>query len=131
MTVQAAEDLARRAHDRQMDKVGMPYFETHVRDVHRRVAEAGGDRDQQVAALLHDVLEDTSVTEADLRAQGISEAALALVLRVTKSAHEDSALHLERIRAVIHTPVGDLSFVHCVHAGAVDRPGGRTGPYST
>jgi len=98
MTVQAAEALARRAHDRQVDKVGMPYFETHVQDVHRRVVAAGGSEDQQVAALLHDVLEDTDVTETDLRAADISEPALQLVLLMTKQDGEDTAVYLERIR---------------------------------
>lgn len=98
MMVQSAEALARRAHDRQRDKVGMPYFETHVQDVHRRVVEAGGDEDQQVAALLHDVLEDTDVTEADLRRAGISDRALHLVLLMTKQDDQDKTVYLARIR---------------------------------
>ena len=97
MTVDAAEALSRKAHDRQLDKVGMPYFETHVQDVQRRVVAAGGDVDQQIAALLHDVLEDTEVCEADLRAQGVPKAALHIVLMMTKQEGEDSALYLKRL----------------------------------
>ena len=97
MTGDAAEALSRKAHDRQLDKVGMSYFETHVQDVQRRVVAAGGDVDQQIAALLHDVLEDTEVCEADLRAQGVPEASLHIVLLMTKQEGEDSALYLKRL----------------------------------
>ena len=106
MTVAEADAFARRSHDGQCDKVGMPYFETHVQDVHRRVAEAGADQDQQVAALLHDVLEDTDVTEADLRAAGISEQALRLVVLMTKHDGLDKTLCLTRIRD--HEPVRQI-----------------------
>jgi (p)ppGpp synthase/HD superfamily hydrolase len=99
LTLEAAEALARQAHDRQCDKVGMPYFETHVQDVQRRVAAAGGDEDQQIAALLHDVLEDTDTTEADLRAAGISDVAMRVVRLMTKVEGEDDAVYLARIRA--------------------------------
>lgn len=51
----------------------MPYFEAHLADVHRRVMSAGGDEAQQIAALLHDVLEDSSAIEAELRALGVPD----------------------------------------------------------
>lgn len=99
MSPETAEAMARRAHAHQKDKVGMPYFETHVQDVHRRVLAAGGDKDQQVAALLHDVLEDTDVEEADLIAQGISSGALEIVRLMTKREGDPSETYLERLRA--------------------------------
>lgn len=50
--------LATEAHDGQIRKgSGTPYI-THPVAVSRLVAGLGGDEDQQIAALLHDVLED-------------------------------------------------------------------------
>ncbi len=97
MTLESAEAVARSAHERQLDRIGMPYFETHAQDVQQRVAAAGGDEDQQIAALLHDVLEDTQVTEADLRAQGVSEATMRILLLMTKQEGQDASLYLQRI----------------------------------
>ena len=91
MTVDAARELAQRAHEGQVDKVGQPYFAAHVEDVHRRVVAAGGDEDQQVAALLHDVLEDTAVTEEELLALGVSDAALRIVRLMTKTGGDEAA----------------------------------------
>lgn len=96
-TIDVARELAQRAHDGQVDKVGLPYFATHVEDVHRRVVAAGGDEVQQIAALLHDVLEDTTVTEADLVSLGVPEAALHIVRLLTKS--DDEAGYLAAVRA--------------------------------
>ncbi len=83
MSVEQAWEVARRAHGGQVDKAGRPYVEAHVADVYRRVVAAGGDEDQQVAALLHDVLEDTGTTEDDLRQVGFPDRALHVVRLMT------------------------------------------------
>ena len=44
---------------------GVPYV-THLLSVAALVAEFGGDETQTIAALLHDVIEDQGVTEAEL-----------------------------------------------------------------
>jgi (p)ppGpp synthase/HD superfamily hydrolase len=44
----------------------IPYM-SHLMAVSAIVREAGGTRDQQVAAVLHDVVEDTDATIADIR----------------------------------------------------------------
>lgn len=54
--------LAARAHEGQMRKgTGIPYI-SHPVAVSALVARNGGDEDQQIAALLHDVLEDAGAT---------------------------------------------------------------------
>lgn len=76
--------LAVRAHAGQRDKAGVDYFCAHVWDVAERVATAGYDEETVVVALLHDVLEDTTVTEQELQLlfpQHIVVSVLALTVR--------------------------------------------------
>jgi (p)ppGpp synthase/HD superfamily hydrolase len=63
-----AVDFAVRAHGAQVRKgTGIPYV-SHLLGVAGLVFEGGGDEDQVIAGLLHDVLEDTPATEAQLEA---------------------------------------------------------------
>ena len=65
-TVQRAEMFAQQAHkDHQRKYTGDPYY-VHLDEVRRIVKGAGGSEDMQAAALLHDTVEDTSVTSADV-----------------------------------------------------------------
>lgn len=60
-------EFAMKAHDGQVRKYdGLPYI-THPIAVAELVQGVGGDPNMQAAALLHDVLEDTAVTHAQLR----------------------------------------------------------------
>lgn len=108
-----AARLARAAHEGQVDKAGRPYFDSHVADVHARVVAYGGDVHEQVAALLHDVLEDTAVTEDALVAAGVPEPALRIVRLLTKVDGEPKEDYYQRIRD--HEParrvklLGDLA----------------------
>src|SRR5439155_17942529 len=67
-TLEKAIELAARYHAGQKDKEGLPYI-THPLRVMQRVQGA----DAQIVAVLHDALEDTKLTEADLRSAGFSE----------------------------------------------------------
>lgn len=58
----AAELVALMAHRGQLDKGGVPYIE-HP----RAVAAMLQTEEEKTVALLHDVLEDTFLTEADIR----------------------------------------------------------------
>ncbi|MBR5422817.1 MAG: bifunctional (p)ppGpp synthetase/guanosine-3',5'-bis(diphosphate) 3'-pyrophosphohydrolase [Clostridia bacterium] len=60
--LQLALALASYAHEGQADKAGKPYI-THP----LAVSEMVEGEDRKIVALLHDVLEDTFVTEATLR----------------------------------------------------------------
>lgn len=66
--VDRAFEFARRMHADQVDKAGRPYV-LHLTRVWGRVVVAKGDEEVQVAALLHDILEDTEVTQEDLFAR--------------------------------------------------------------
>lgn len=61
-SVAAAAALASAAHGGQTDKAGVPYFE-HCRGVALKL----DDDAARTVALLHDVLEDTPITEDELR----------------------------------------------------------------
>ncbi|OUU25130.1 MAG: hypothetical protein CBB97_10330 [Candidatus Endolissoclinum sp. TMED37] len=61
-----AEQFAQEAHkDHKRKYTGDPYY-VHLDEVRNIVKKAGGTVEQQAAALLHDTVEDTSVTPADI-----------------------------------------------------------------
>ena len=65
-TIQSAEMFAQQAHkDHKRKYTGDPYY-VHLDEVRRIVKGAGGSEDMQAAALLHDTVEDTSVTSQDI-----------------------------------------------------------------
>lgn len=70
--------LAEFAHFNQTDQAGMPYIE-HPRRVMKSVQAQGAMPFVQMAAILHDVTEDTAFTPNMLRELGVPEAAVALV----------------------------------------------------
>lgn len=71
--------LAARAHEGQVRKgTSIPYI-THPVAVSALVAQYGGDEDQQIAALLHDVLEDGGVYFAAEVEAGFGPRVLAIV----------------------------------------------------
>ncbi len=76
--------LSARAHDGQARKgTDIPYF-SHPVHVAMLLAKAGADEDLVIAGLLHDVLEDTDVSAAELEAE-FGAAVVALVNAVTET----------------------------------------------
>ncbi|GLW71078.1 hypothetical protein Kpho02_33770 [Kitasatospora phosalacinea] len=86
LTPDEVDALAARAHEGQYDRIGVPYVE-HVRAVAAGVAPFGAGL--RMAALLHDVLEDTPLTAEDLLAAGVPAAVVATVRRVTRTPGAD------------------------------------------
>lgn len=80
--VSAARKLAGHYHDGQVDKAGDPYL-GHVSRVADRVVPQ--EPEFVAAALLHDILEDTSATPAELAAAGIPETVIEAVVILTKT----------------------------------------------
>lgn len=91
MTIRAAR-IAEQAHRGQYDKAGMPYI---FHPLH--LAEQMTDEVTAAAALLHDVMEDTDVTEAELAAQFPQRVMDALRL-LTHDPAEDYFDYVRRIR---------------------------------
>ena len=89
--------LAYEAHAGQFDKSGVPYV---FHPLH--LAEQMDDEDSIVAALLHDVVEDTAYSLADLRAMGFPEKALEAVALLT---HDPAEPYLSYVARVKENPV--------------------------
>jgi (p)ppGpp synthase/HD superfamily hydrolase len=78
-TLERAISIAAAAHAGQIDKAGHPYI-LHPLRVMLRV----NTEEERIAAVLHDVVEDTSVTLGQLATEGFSQDVLAAVEALTK-----------------------------------------------
>ena len=89
--------LCYEAHHGQTDKAGVPYV---FHPFH--LAEQMTDEDSAVAALLHDVAEDTEYTLEDLDAMGFSARVLEALRLLT---HDPSVPYLEYVAALKENPI--------------------------
>ena len=94
--VALAEELAERYHAGQLDRLGVPYIE-HPRAVAGLLA--GTPDSWQAAAWLHDVLEHTGATAADLVAAGVPAEVVRLVEILTRRPGEDYLAFIGRVCA--------------------------------
>ncbi len=78
-TLERAISLAAQAHAGQVDKAGQPYI-LHPLRVMLRVST----EEERIAAILHDVVEDTSITLEQLAEEGFSPTVVAAVEALTK-----------------------------------------------
>ena len=78
-TLERAIAIAADAHAGQLDKAGQPYI-LHPLRVMLRVS----NEEERIAAILHDVVEDTNVTLEQLAKEGFSGTVLAAVEALTK-----------------------------------------------
>lgn len=78
--LERAIQIAVTAHAGQVDKQGQPYILHPM-----RVMLSVPDDEARMAGILHDVVEDTSVTHDDLRKAGFSEAVLEAVRCLTRT----------------------------------------------
>lgn len=92
-----AVKCASENHMHQRDKAGEPYI-LHVLRVWHRVAADGGSVDAQIVALLHDVVEDTTVTLDQVR-YVFGATVGAAVDAITKREGETRKAYLDRVRA--------------------------------
>ncbi len=83
---------AASAHIGQLDKGGQPYILHPI-----RVMLQCGSTEERAAALLHDVLEDTPLTAAELAAEGFPREVLEAVVCLTRVRDEDYAVYIERV----------------------------------
>lgn len=97
--LQRAHQLAREAHAGQVDKAGRGYYEGHLLDVLQRAVAYGADLDEQAAAVLHDIVEDTDVTDQDLLACGFSDKTILIVHLKTRREDEPDEVYYARLRA--------------------------------
>lgn len=93
-TLEDAIALAAEAHRGQVDKSGQPYILHPLRVMLRCQTQA-----QRIAAVLHDVVEDTGRTFDDLRALGYPAEVLAALDGLTKRDGESYEAFVERAAA--------------------------------
>ena len=82
-TLEDAIIYATNAHRGQRDKAGQPYITHPLRVMNNLGLDAS--LDEQMAALLHDVVEDCGVTLDDLRAAGFPPVVIKAVDHLTKN----------------------------------------------
>lgn len=92
-----ALQLCFAAHKEQTDKSGMPYV---FHPFH--LAEQMTDEETTVVALLHDVVEDTDYTVADLRDLGFSEQILSAIAAMT---HDESVPYMDYVAQIKKNPI--------------------------
>ena len=78
-TLERAIEIACHAHEGQLDKAGMPYI-FHPIQVMNRVSSDH----EKMAAVLHDVVEDTAVTIENLEREGFPSEVLEAIDALTK-----------------------------------------------
>ena len=105
--------FAARAHKGQTRRSGEPYL-SHPLEVANMLADMKLDNVTLVAALLHDVLEDTEVTAAEIRENFGAEVAdlvdgVTKISRVQEASAE--ARQAETIRKIILAMIGDLRVI--------------------
>ncbi len=94
--LKAAELIATLAHKGQFDEAGVPYIE-HP----RTVAGFLNTTEEKIVGFLHDVLEDTEVTEADLRPIFGDQITDALLLMT----HDKSEPYFDYIQRISENPL--------------------------
>ena len=112
-TIERAYEMADRAHQGQLRLSGEPYI-IHPLAVAALLAEMRLDQDALAAALLHDVVEDTTVSSEEIRAE-FGETVEKLVAGVTKlgriKLHSQAQVQAENIRKMLIAMAEDLRVV--------------------
>ena len=85
--------IAASAHQHQLDKNGAPYILHPIRIMLKMEGE-----EKMIAAVLHDVVEDTDWTVDRLRSEGFSERIIKLVDLLSRRETETYDEFIERIR---------------------------------
>ena len=107
MNLEKAIFIATTAHQGQIDKAGAPYILHPLRVMFNCKTE-----DEQICAVLHDVIEDTTITLENLRVEGFKEEIIAALDALTKRGNETYDDFINRIlqnKLACHVKLADLS----------------------
>ena len=91
-TLERAIEIAAKAHAGQVDKAGAPYVFHPL-----RMMLAVSSPEARMAAVLHDVVEDTDVTFEQLQAEGFPTPVLEAVEALTRREGEDYEVFIRRV----------------------------------
>lgn len=96
-TIERAIELAARAHAGQRDKGGQPYILHPLRVMMAMTTDA-----ERIAAVLHDIVEDTSITFDDLAAEGFADEIVTAIRALTKFKGETRE---QAARRIVRDPI--------------------------
>lgn len=85
--------IAVQKHAGQVDKAGKPYVLHPLRVMMKMRTE-----EEMIAAVLHDVIEDTDCTTGELRSEGFSESVIKAIDCLSKKENEDYADFIARVK---------------------------------
>lgn len=102
--LERALEIATKAHKGQVDKSGAVYIFHPI-----RVAELCTTEEEKIVALLHDTIEDTSVTAEYLLEQGFPRTIVDAVLGVTR---RDDETYEEFVRRAGLNPISKQVKIH-------------------
>jgi (p)ppGpp synthase/HD superfamily hydrolase len=91
-TLERAIEIAAKAHAGQVDKAGQPYVLHPL-----RMMLAVTTPEARMAAVLHDVVEDTAVTLEKLRGEGFPVAVISAVEALTRRDGEEYEAFIRRV----------------------------------
>ena len=86
--------ISKKAHAGQVDKAGVDYIQHPL-----YVASQVKTEQEKAVALLHDVLEDSDITAADLLAYGLSNEVVTAVQTLTKKKRQSYQDYLEKVKS--------------------------------
>ncbi len=113
--------LCFEAHKNQTDKSGIPYV---FHPFH--LAEQMETEETVIAALLHDVVEDTEYTFDDLREMGFSEKVISALILLT---HDPAFDYMEYVAAIKKNPIAKaVKLADLRHNSDLSRLDEVTGP---
>lgn len=93
MTLEQAIQIAAKAHAGQVDQGGQPFILHPLRVMHRMLTTPG-----MRVAVLHDIVEDTPVTLADLVAAGLPTEEVFALDALTHIKNEPYRMYIGRVR---------------------------------
>ena len=88
-----AYEIASMAHKNQKDKGGIEYINHPV-----AVSMLVGSLEEKIVALLHDVVEDTHVTLAQLKSFGFDDNVIAAIDAISRKAGESTNDYMNRVK---------------------------------
>ncbi len=96
-TLERAIEIAAKAHSGQLDKGGHPYILHPIRIMLNVTTPQ-----EQITAVLHDVIEDTEITAEDLLREGFSEEVVQAIQALTKKKGES---RLDAAKRTVLNPI--------------------------
>ena len=113
-----AEKIANEAHQGQLDKGGNPYIEHPI-----AVADSLENMEHKIVALLHDVLEDTTLTVDDLKNYGFTDRIVKSICVLTKKdeiTYEEYLSYIKTDCNALYVKMADIK--HNMDIGRIPNP---------